>query len=125
MLIVSAGVTLGKNGRVMICRRGPHVHNAMKWEFPGGKLEAGESPEEALARELKEELDIEVRVGRICDAVFYRYPDRDVLVLFYLCEITRGEPRPVDCSAIEWVAMEALKGYDFAGADRVFVERLF
>ena len=123
-LIVVAAVTL-RDGKVMICQRKPEVHNGLKWEFPGGKIEAGESPEAALARELREELAIDVRVGRVCDAVYYRYPDRDVLVLFYLCEIVSGEPRMVDCNDIRWVTFEALKGYDFAGADAVFVDRLF
>ena len=109
----------------MICQRGPGVHNALKWEFPGGKLEAGESPEAALARELREELDVEARVGRVRDAVYHRYADRDVLVLFYRCEIIGGDPRPLDCNAVEWVAPEDLTDYDFAGADRAFVKRLF
>lgn len=123
-LIVVAAVTL-RDGEVMICQRRPDAHNGLKWEFPGGKIEAGESPEAALARELREELAIDVRVGRVCDAIYYRYPDRDVLVLFYLCEIVSGEPRTVDCNDIRWVTFEALKGYDFAGADAVFVDRLF
>ena len=121
-LIVVAAVTL-RDGRVMICQRRPGAHNALKWEFPGGKIEPGESPEAALKREMREELDVECEVGRVCDAVYYRYPDRDVLVLFYMCRI-EGEPRRVDCNDIRWVAFEALKGFDFAGADRVFVERL-
>lgn len=123
-LLVVAAVTL-REGRVMICQRRPEVHNGLKWEFPGGKLEPGESPEAALARELREELDIEVRVGRVFDAVHHRYSDRDVLVLFYGCEILAGEPRTVDCNAIAWVEPERLGEYDFAGADRAFVERLF
>ena len=122
-LIVSAGVVL-RDSRVMICRRRPEVHNGLKWEFPGGKLEPGESPEAALRRELDEELDIRVRVGRICDAVLYHYPGKAVLVLFYLCVIEDGEPRPVDCNAIRWVDPDALATYDFSGADAEFVRRL-
>ncbi len=124
MLIVVAGVALRDN-RVMICRRRAGSSNGLKWEFPGGKIEPGESPEEALARELKEELDIAVRVGRVADAVYYRYPERDVLVLFYRCAIAAGEPRTIDCDAVEWVCPDDLEQYDFAGADKVFVERNF
>ena len=122
MLTVVAAVT-EKDGKIMICQRRPEVHNGLKWEFPGGKLEPGESPEEALARELREELAIEVQVGRIRDAVFYRYPDRDVLVLFYGCRLRAGEPRGRDCNAIEWALPERLSGYDFAGADLAYVRR--
>jgi len=122
MLVVSAAV-VERDGRVMLCQRRPDVHNPLKWEFPGGKLEPGEGPEAALARELEEELDIEVAVGRVRDAVYYRYPDRDVLVLFYGCAIRAGEPATVDCNAIAWATPEEMRGYDFAGADRAFVAR--
>ena len=123
-LLVVAAVA-ERNGRIMICRRRAEAHNGLKWEFPGGKLERGESPEAALARELREELDVDARVGRVMDAVYHRYPDRDVLVLFYRCEIPEGEPRTLDCDAIAWVEPRRLREYDFAGADRAFVERLF
>ena len=122
MLIVAAAVT-ERDGRVMLCQRRPGVHNALKWEFPGGKLEAGESPEAALARELREELDVEVAVGRIRDAVVHRYPDRDVLVLFYGCRIVCGEPKTMDCNAVAWVSPDELSRYDLAGADAEFVKR--
>jgi len=122
MLVVSAAV-VERDGRVMLCQRRPGAHNGLKWEFPGGKLEPGESPEAALARELREELEIETRVGKIIDAVVHRYPDRDVLVLFYRCAIESGEPRTVDCNAIAWAAPEALSGFDLAGADARFVAR--
>ncbi len=122
MLVVSAAV-VERDGRVMLCQRLPDAHNPLKWEFPGGKLEPGEGPEAALARELKEELGIEASVGRVRDAVFYRYPDRDVLVLFYGCAIRSGEPSTLGCNAIAWAEPEALAGYDFAGADLAFVQR--
>ena len=122
-MIVVAAFTV-RDDKVMICQRRPEVHNGLKWEFPGGKLEPGESPEAALARELREELDIEARVGRVRDAVYHRYDDRDVLVLFYECQIASGEPRALDCAAIAWATPEELRGYDFAGADRAFVERM-
>ena len=124
MMAVVAGV-VRRDGQVMLCQRRPEVHNGLKWEFPGGKIEPGESPEAALARELREELDLQVQVGRVIDAVHHRYPDREVLVLFYDCRVVRGEPRVVDCNAIAWARPEALRGYDFAGADLAFVQRNF
>ena len=124
MLVVSAAV-VEREGRVMLCQRLPDAHNPLKWEFPGGKLEPGENPEAALARELREELDISVVVGHVRDVVFFRYPDRDVLVLFYGCEIVSGEPATLDCNAIAWAAPEELGQYDFTGADREFVSRNF
>ena len=124
MMAVVAAVAR-REGGIMLCQRRPGAHNGVKWEFPGGKIEPGESPEAALARELSEELDIRVRVGRILDAVCHRYDDRDVLVLFYDCRIVEGEPKAVDCNAVAWASPGALKAYDFAGADRAFVERNF
>ena len=112
MLTVVAAVT-ERDGKIMICQRRPEVHNGLKWEFPGGKIEPGESPEAALARELREELAIEVRVGRI----------RDALLLFYGCALVSGAPRAVDCNAVAWVTPEALGTYDFAGADLKFIQR--
>lgn len=122
-LVVVAAVA-ERDGRIMICQRRPGAHNGLKWEFPGGKLEPGESPEEALARELREELDIEVAVGRVRDVVFHRYADRDVLLLFYGCRILAGEPATLDCNAVRWVTPRELEGFDFAEADRAFVERM-
>ena len=122
MLVVAAAV-VERGGRVMLCQRLPEAHNGLKWEFPGGKLEPGETPEAALARELEEELGIVVAVGRVRDAVYHRYPDRDVLVLFYGCAIQSGEPATVECNAIAWAKPEELNRYDFAGADLAFVKR--
>ena len=121
-LVVAAAV-VERDGRIMLCQRRPEVHNGLKWEFPGGKLEPGESPEAALARELTEELGVEAEVGRVMDAVFHRYPDRDVLVLFYRCRIVAGEPATRDCNAVAWASPQELGRYDFAGADLAFVER--
>lgn len=121
-LPVVAGV-VRRGDRIMLCQRRPEAHNGLKWEFPGGKLEPGESPEAALARELREELSVDVRVGRVVDTVRHSYPDRDVLLMFYECEIVGGEPRTTDCNAIAWATVGELSAYDFAGADRVFVER--
>lgn len=122
MLIVVAAVVV-REGRFMVCQRRPEAHSGLKWEFPGGKLEPGETPEAALERELFEELGVEARAGRILDAVLHRYPDRDVLVLFYACDILRGEVRNIDCNAVDWATPDALPAYDFAGADRDFIQR--
>ena len=116
-------LALDEQGRAAVVRQFRYAFGRIMTELPAGKLEPGESPEAALRRELREELSIDVRVGRIVDAVYHRYPDRDVLLLFYRCEITEGAPIPVDCNAVEWPRIEDVPRYDFADADRVFVER--
>ena len=123
MIAVAAGVVYRGN-RILLCQRKAGGHQALKWEFPGGKLEAGESPEQALARELREELGVCARVGRILAACRIADAGRDLLLLFYAAEIASGEPRPLDCRAVVWAEPSALTGYDLAEADRSVAEAL-
>ena len=123
MIAVVAGIVI-RDGLVMLCQRKDAGPEALKWEFPGGKLEPGESPEQALVRELREELDVETCVGRVYDVRLRRYPDRDILLLFYRCALVSGTPRCVDCAAIEWVEPSRLAAYDLAPADAAVAARL-
>ncbi len=85
-----------REGRLLIARRPEGRHMAGRWEFPGGKLEKGESPEDAVEREIREELGLDVRAGRIYQAIAYSYPEKDVLLLFYAAAVVSGEPRPIE-----------------------------
>ena len=116
MIVVSAGIAV-RNGKIMLCQRKPGSHNALKWEFPGGKLEPGESPEQALERELREELGVGTRTGRIYDVQYCNDGGRELLILFYFTEILSGEPRTIDCNAITWTVPEELLSYDLAPTD--------
>ena len=123
MIAVVAGV-VRRSGRVLLCQRPEGKRLGLLWEFPGGKLEAGESPEAALERELREELAIETRTGRVLDAL--RLDDRnggDLLMLFYESEIVRGEPQTVECRALDWTLPKDVAAYDLAPADRLFLQR--
>ena len=123
MIAVVAGM-VRRGGRVLLCQRPEGKRLGLLWEFPGGKLEAGESPEAALERELREELAIETRTGRVLDAL--RLNDRnggDLLMLFYESEIVRGEPRTVECRALDWTLPKDVAAYDLAPADRLFLQR--
>ena len=117
MIRVTAAV-LRRGGRVLLCRRTRPANLAGKWEFPGGKIEAGESPEACLARELREELGIEVAVGRLV-ATSVRARDEPPLELrAYEVEWTAGElALGADHDAAEWVAPAALLARDLAPAD--------
>ena len=101
-VVVTAGVVI-RDEHVLVARRKMGSHLEGLWEFPGGKLEPNESPEESLAREFKEELGVEVRVGRILEVVYHRYPEKNVLLLFYACELMNGEPQPLDVEEVAWV----------------------
>jgi len=123
MIVVSAGI-VSRDGKIMLCQRKPGDRMALKWEFPGGKLEAGESPQQALERELREELAIETRTGRIFDAHHTAAGDREILVLFFRSELICGEPQTIECNAIHWVDPARLTEYDLAPADMEVAKRL-
>lgn len=87
------------------------------WEFPGGKLEPGESPEETLVRECREECGIEIEVGKILDVTHHRYPEKDVLLLFYRCALRGGEVQHLQVADHAWVAPGDLDRYELPPAD--------
>ena len=123
IVVVAAGV-VSLDGKFLAARRKTGAHLEGLWEFPGGKLEADESPEECLVREFGEELGVRVRAGRVLEVIYHRYPDRNVLLLFYACELIEGEPRPLGCQELRWLAHNELETLDWAPADLPFVRLL-
>lgn len=123
MILVSAGIAV-REGRIMLCQRKADAFNALQWEFPGGKLEAGESPQQALERELWEELTISTRTGRVYETVHRFEHGRELLILYYFTTILAGEPQAADCNAVEWVDPSRLLEYDLAPADAQVAQRL-
>ena len=122
MILVAAGL-IYREGRLLIAQRPPGKHGALKWEFPGGKVEADEDPRDCLVREAREELAIEIEVRKIVETVFHRYPERSVLLLFYDCRWVSGEPRLLDCNNFAWAEPSQLADYDFLQADVAFIRR--
>jgi len=122
--LVVAGLVFDGN-RVLLTQRRADRAMPLKWEFPGGKMEPGESPVEALERELFEELDVSVSVGQIWDVLFHRYPDFDLLMLVYECRLEPGEsPRCRDVEDLAWVEPSRLSSYDVLEADAPLLHRL-
>jgi 8-oxo-dGTP diphosphatase len=110
---------LRRGGRVLVTRRHGHAERGGQWEFPGGKVEAGESEAEALAREIREELGCGIAIGPIVARTSHRYPDLEVELVFYACALEPGaEPRLLGAAALEWAEAERLAEYDFCEADR-------
>ena len=124
MTLVVAAAIFDASGRVLIAERPPGKHMAGRWEFPGGKVAAGESEEAALVRELEEELGIEVTDARPMMRLTHHYPDRDVELSMWRVERYRGEPRPLDGQRLKWVERAQLGCEDILEADRPFVAAL-
>ncbi len=123
--LVVAGLIIGDDGRVLITQRRADQALPLQWEFPGGKVEPGEAPTAALVRELREEIGVEVAVGRIWEVLFHAYPDFDLVMLVYACRVTDGAPQAVEVADLAWVATAALPGgFDILPADRPLVDRL-
>jgi 8-oxo-dGTP diphosphatase len=110
-------------GRILIARRHAGSHLGGLWEFPGGKRQPGETPEAALVREVREELDAAVTVGELLDDVEWTYPEKTVRLLFFRCAL-EGEPRAAEGQEIAWVAPGDLDRYEFPPADEGLVARL-
>ncbi|HSD50459.1 MAG TPA: (deoxy)nucleoside triphosphate pyrophosphohydrolase [Candidatus Methylomirabilis sp.] len=124
MITVTAGI-LSDEDQVLICQRRAASRFPLKWEFPGGKVEDGESPETCLRRELREELAIEAEVGPEVYRTEHRYPNGfAVRLLFFRIFRYTGAPVNRAFERIEWVPRADLTGYDFLEADRELVERM-
>lgn len=120
---VAAGLVF-RGGRLLITQRPAGGHLGGLWEFPGGKLEAGESFEAALHRELDEELAIKVQIIRLMESVEHAYPEKTVRLKFYQCVWRQNEPQPLGCPAFAWVTRQELTQYTFPAADARLIERL-
>lgn len=118
---VVAAVIANAHGEVLISRRHAHAHQGGLWEFPGGKLEAGEDVRTALARELHEELGIDVVEARPLMRIPHRYPDKAVLLDVWRVDAFRGEPHGREGQPVQWVAPERLRDFAFPAANRPIV----
>jgi 8-oxo-dGTP diphosphatase len=119
--VVAAIIERGE--RLLICRRKPEQSHPLQWEFPGGKVEPGETPEQALARELEEELGIVGAAGEEITRYQYTYPGRDtILLIFFRVREFGGEPRNVVFQEMRWEPAEKLAGFDFVEGDIKFIQ---
>ena len=119
LVLVAACVLLDGDGRILIAKRPPGRSLAGLWEFPGGKVEPGESPEHALVRELAEELGIEIAAADLAPLTFasHAYPDFHLLMPLFLCRRWRGEVRPHEGQELLWVKPAELVSYAMPPAD--------
>jgi 8-oxo-dGTP diphosphatase len=113
-----------QQGRVLLSRRRPDQSLANCWEFPGGKVEPGESPAAALAREIREELGCSISVDQIYEVVFHAYETFDLYMLVYRCRITSGVPQARQVAAVAWFAPAEIPQLQLPPADYPLAERL-
>src|SRR5262249_18210159 len=120
---VAAGLVF-RAGKLLITLRHADVHLGGYWEFPGGKREPNETFEECLARELREELGIEVTVGELLENLIHHYPERTVQLKFFRCRWRQHEPQALGCGDFRWVDAEELGDFSFPAADARLLQRL-
>ena len=120
--VVAALIWQGE--KFLACQRPAHKARGLLWEFVGGKVEPGESREEALIRECREELDLTVAPGEIFMEVTHRYPDLTVHLTLFHAAIIQGEPKALEHNDIRWITTEQIDALDFCPADVEILERL-
>lgn len=116
-VVVACAVIMNRDKRLLAALRPEGKSLGGKWEFPGGKVEAGESPREALKRELREELSIDASVGRALTVVHHDYAQFSIELHPFLAEIQEGVPHPHEHAEIRWVTMDEAADLDWAEAD--------
>lgn len=124
MIDVVAAILINDEHKILIARRKEGKSLGGFWEFPGGKIELGEKPEEALQRELKEEMNIEIEVGEYFDTNVHDYGKVVIKLIAYFAKIKSGTINLIDHDKIEWVSKEEITNFNFAPADVPLVERL-
>ena len=113
-----------REGRFLLCQRPETKKRALLWEFPGGKVEPGESREEALVRECREELGVTLRVTAPFTEVIHRYTDLEIRLSVFDAELAGGEPQLLEHRAFCWITAEELDGFELCPADRPVAEKL-
>ena len=119
-----AAALIFHNGKLLITQRRPDDHLPNLWEFPGGKVEPNETFETCLAREIQEELGIQIRVGDLVEDLTHTYPEKTVRLRFYHCRLLSGEPKAIHCQSFKWVTRAELAKNEFPAADAKLIARL-
>lgn len=123
LLVVTAGI-IRKDNKILLAQRKPNSHLGYRWEFPGGKMEKGESPEACLMREIREEINIEIEVIDIFSVIFHKYNYSPILLLAYLCNYQQGEAIAKDCADFRWITIEELSNFSLIEVDISIAEKI-
>ena len=118
MIITVVAGLIREGDRILICQRPAGKARGLLWEFPGGKVEAGESKREALVRECREELGVTLKIGKVYAELTYEYPDVTVRLTLFEARIGEGVPRRIEHADIRWIKPEEITAYPFCPADK-------
>ncbi|SHG55976.1 (deoxy)nucleoside triphosphate pyrophosphohydrolase [Ornithinibacillus halophilus] len=118
------GAVIKENNKILCAQRGPSKTLAYKWEFPGGKIEKGETPQEALKREINEEMNCTIEIGEMVEHTVYEYDFGIVHLTTYLCDLVKGTPKLTEHVSIKWLPPKELTTLDWAPADIPAIEKL-
>ena len=119
-----AAALIWSGDKFMICQRPPHKARGLLWEFVGGKKEAGETLEQTLIRECKEEIAVTVKVNDIFAELVHEYPDITIKLTLFNAEIAEGEPQKLEHVDIKWITVDEIDDYDFCPADEDILKML-
>ncbi len=118
------GAFIEVNGLVLVAQRNEGDSFGLKWEFPGGSIEQGETKENCIIRELEEELGVIGEPESLIGVFEDEMPSLKIIIYLYKCNILRGEPKPLECKEVRWVKFNELESLDLAPADRKIFESL-
>ena len=125
-VIEVVGAIIKDGDKYLIGQRPAHKSQGGLWEFMGGKIEPGETPEEALKRECLEELALEIENERIIDSVVHEYPEKTIRLTLIECNPKKGSvPEALEHQVVRWVSLEEMNKLEFAPADRELINRIF
>lgn len=113
-----------RGNKFLICQRPSNKARALMWEFVGGKVEKDETKEQALIRECREELDIEIQVEDVFTSVVHTYPDIDIRLTLFNATLPHGEPKMLEHNDIKWITAEQIRDYEFCPADKEIIEKI-
>ena len=124
MMVEVVAALIWDNNKFMICQRPAHKARGLLWEFVGGKVESGETKEQALIRECKEELNILLSVGEVFVDVVHEYPDLTVHLTLFNATIAKGEPQKIEHNDIQWIMPSEIPNYEFCPADEEILAKI-
>ena len=124
MITEVVAALIWRGDRLLACQRPEHKARGLLWEFVGGKVEPGETREQALVRECREELDVTVVPGEVFMEVVHEYPDLTVHLTLFHTQLPEGEPKALEHNALRWITVQEIDQLAFCPADEVILERL-